>query len=87
MTPTTVKIDADIEMSNNKQEIVDCIMNGFSTRDPNDPYGDLSPTYRECLEKKLFAKNAKYQHFTMLQSTMEKLFQLQELQLKILMFF
>ena len=57
------KIDVNIEMSNNKQEIVDCIMNGFSTHDPNDPYGDLSPTYRECLEKKLFAKNAKYPTF------------------------
>lgn len=54
------RIGVDIEISNNKQEIIDCVMDGFSTHDPNDPYGDLSPTYRESLEKKLFNKNAKY---------------------------
>lgn len=57
------KIDVEIEISNNKQEIVDCVMDGFSTHDPNDPYGDLSPTYRESLNKKLFDKNAKYPTF------------------------
>ncbi len=55
------KIDVKIEISNNKQEIIDCVMDGFSTHDPNDPYGDLSPTYRESLEKKLFNKNSNYQ--------------------------
>lgn len=57
------KINVDIEISNNKQKIVDCVMDGFSTHDPNDPYGDLSPTYRESLEKKLFTKNAKHPTF------------------------
>ena len=52
------KIDVEIKISNNKQEIIDCIMEGFSTHDPNDPYGDLSPTYRESLNKKLFDENA-----------------------------
>ncbi len=52
------KIDVDIELSNNKQEIIDCIMEGFSTHDPNDPYGDLSPTYKESLNKKLFNVNS-----------------------------
>ena len=55
------KIDVKIEVSNNKKEIIDCIMEGFSTHDPNDPYGDLSPTYRESLERKLFNKQVKYQ--------------------------
>ncbi len=54
------KIDVNVEISNNKQEIVNCIMEGFSTHDPNDPYGNLSPTYRESLNKKLFDNNAKY---------------------------
>ncbi len=52
------KVDVAIELSNNKQEIIDCIMDGFSTHDPNDPYGDLSPTYRESLNKKLFSENS-----------------------------
>lgn len=50
------KIDVVIVISNNKQEIIDCVMEGFSTNDPNDPYGDLSPTYRESLDKKLFTE-------------------------------
>ena len=57
------KIDVRIKISNNKKEIIDCIMNGFSTHDPNDPYGDLSPTYRKSLESKLFDSKAKYKTY------------------------
>ena len=55
------KIDVKVEISNNKEEIIDCIMDGFSTHDPDDPYGDLSPTYRESLNKKLSSKKCEYQ--------------------------
>lgn len=60
------KIDVDVQQSKNKQEIIDCIMDGFSTGDPNDPYGDLSPTYRESLNKKLFTSTPGYNtyHYT-----------------------
>lgn len=38
-----------IQITNNKEDVVETIMKGFSTGDPNDPYGDLSPTYRIAL--------------------------------------
>jgi ribosomal protein S18 acetylase RimI-like enzyme len=57
------KIDVEIKISNDKQEIIDCIMEGFSTHDPNDPYGNLSPTYRESLNKKLFDENLIYKTY------------------------
>jgi GNAT superfamily N-acetyltransferase len=42
----------DIKISNNKEDVIETIMKGFSTGDPDDPYGDLSPTYRQSLEEK-----------------------------------
>jgi len=55
----------DIRISNNKDDIIDTIMKGFSTGDPNEPYGDLSPTYREALESKfnLKTKNVETLHY------------------------
>ena len=44
------KISININISKNKNEVIDTIMKGFSTGDPNDPYGDLSPLYRCALE-------------------------------------
>lgn len=54
------ELNVDIEISENKQEIIDCIMDGFSTHDANDPYGDLSPTYRQSLDKKLRGQTQHY---------------------------
>lgn len=45
--------DLEIGLCEDKDVIINTIMEGFSTGDPNDPYGDLSPTYKESLEKKL----------------------------------
>lgn len=50
------KLDLNIKICHNKDDVIETIMNGFSTGDPNDPYGDLSPTYREALESKLDLK-------------------------------
>ena len=47
----------EIELCEDKNVIINTIMEGFSTGDPNDPYGDLSPTYKESLEKKLSFDN------------------------------
>ena len=44
------KIDITVKICEDKSDIIETIMKGFSTGDPNDPYGDLSPTYREALE-------------------------------------
>ncbi len=41
----------DIAISEEKQPIIDLIMEGFSTHDSNDPYSDISPLYRNALEK------------------------------------
>ena len=47
----------EVELCEDKDIITNTIMEGFSTGDPNDPYGNLSPTYKEALEKKLGADN------------------------------
>lgn len=47
----------EIELCTDKNVVINTIMEGFSTGDPNDPYGDLSPTYREALEKKIGSEN------------------------------
>ncbi len=46
------KIVVQISDSPSKEDVIETIMKGFSTGDPNDPYGDLSPTYRQALEMK-----------------------------------
>ena len=47
------KLDIKIKLSENNKEITKLIMKGFSTNDPEDPYGDLSITYQEALETNL----------------------------------
>lgn len=49
----------------NKEDVIETIINGFSTHNPEDPYGDLSPTYRTCLEQKFKTHSQKYEikHF------------------------
>jgi len=58
--------DLEIGLCEDKDVVINTIMEGFSTGDPNDPYGDLSPTYREALDVKWGTGNvvhliAKYQ--------------------------
>lgn len=59
------KISLDVKLCDNKEDIIETIMKGFSTGDPNDPYGDLSPTYREALEVNFGKENDgfKSKHF------------------------
>ncbi len=54
------KLPIKITISNNKKDVVETIMKGFSTSDPNDPYGNLSPTYRTALDKKFALSKDSY---------------------------
>ena len=47
------KIDIDIELSQNKQEIIDTILEGFSNDDLDGQNNEIFPAYRECLNNKL----------------------------------
>ncbi len=53
-------LNIKIKLCTNKDDIINTIMNGFSTGDSLDPYGNLSPTYRIALEQKLFKENSDY---------------------------
>ncbi len=53
------KLAISISETPSKNDVISTIMNGFSTHDPNDPYGDLSPTYKQCLEQKFNLPSAK----------------------------
>lgn len=51
------EVKHDVEICNDKNIIIDLIMKGFSTNDPNDPYGDISPvSWNACKKSWQIAK-------------------------------
>lgn len=55
------KLPIKVKICKNKKDVVETIMQGFSTGDPKDPYGNLSPTYRLALEKRFGLSKNNYQ--------------------------
>ena len=57
------KINIEIKLCENKKDIIETIMKGFSTGEVNDPYGDLSPTYRTALNKTFGKEQSGYKTY------------------------